>query len=305
MSKYRSDDIYYTVSPLTMKCIRELNSSNRINNDYKLINRMITYYDYIIISNNNYQSILKTIDNSKYKILILEKNNEVILENINNISFRTNTELLSIEKYIHDTTYYCVFDKNNINYFTSNLILGSNSIMDNIVFNNTFTSNTSKYNTQTPIVNNNANTQLDVNDKKYYVYKNVNNISPFFLFKKNKSDSSYIPYTDIKLLAGSTYVFEYDSNYDSNYIFNIGTGLKINSSTIVFKSTSRYFRVNGIGSLFTKGQQLEFTIPDNFNKKLYYYNPFNTFSKKLEVIYKKNIKKINMILSFNKHKNKL
>ena len=137
MPNFKRDDIYYRyISPFGIKLnnSRSITNSNTnditpeigidnnitrnitpemwIDKNIKKYHRPLTIYDYIIISNNNYNEVINNL-NDNLKILVLENNikdennikgeytiiqqNEILINN--NITVLFDKQLLSIEKY--------------------------------------------------------------------------------------------------------------------------------------------------------------------------------------------------------------
>lgn len=293
--KFKNSDIYYLYEN-TNHVTRNVNFNNTKNDkNVTWVRRRIKIYDYIIISNNNYKNILKDINN-KLNILIFEnsennENNENISSSIDVIY---NKELLSIEKYMHNEFAYCVFEKKSgINYFSKNIIIGNNSIKSNAIMKNLTKEEINKF-----------DRLQQISDEAEY-FLNQNNYKTIKYYVRSVSDNCYnneyifsnIPNgksinNTLVLEKGNRYIFEMTSNtcpfhINASYLHNIS--FNINSNKFVY--------VNNPSIL--KDQTIDFFIPVNYNKHIYYFSYFNRKSKmeKFKLINKKGLK--NMTLTYN------
>ena len=332
MVKFKRDDIYFlNKSPYTNS--RNTNSRNISNNiiDRKInkdvwndtniqkIHRKLNIYDYIIISNNNFNEIINDM-NDNLKILILEKNkvedfeiNNYEIDNDlsdekrylvkNNILIQFDKQLLSIEKYIYNDNLYCIFEnKKNINYFSKNIIIATNSIKENTILNNR-TEEEEEEEKEEFIKEQEINKKKEENKKeenlssyktiKYYVRNYSNNCyNSFnietFIFSTTPNGKSINKY--LTLDKGTKYIFEMTSD---TCPFNIQSSFNI----INFKSNSNKYLFKNVGSVL-KGQTIEFYIPENFNKSIFYFGYMNTKKLKSFKINKRNMH-LNMHLTYN------
>lgn len=277
--------------------------------------RLVDIYDYIIISNNNYKEIINDLDDN-LKILVLEKNKNndeyqliKITENINekeyliknNIIIKFEKELLSIEKYLYNDSIYCVFEnKKNINYFSRNIIIANDSIKKNVIMNNINSKETEEYTKQQNIINEKEENKKEENNKelnyktiKYYVrtFSNIcNNIFERETYTFSTTPNGKSINNHLILNKGTKYIFEMTSD---KCPFNIVSS----NSTINFKSTSNNYLHKNIGSIL-KGETIEFYIPDDFNRSIFYFGYKNTKKVRAFKINKKNIL-LNMHLTYN------
>lgn len=329
MVKYQRDDIYilYKNPYNNLKNINSRNINNNIitrnhNNDVwknkniQKIHRKIDIYDYIIISNNNFNEIINDM-NDNLKILVLEKNkledfkdnnyeiNNDLSDDKNytikkNILIQFNKELLSIEKYIYNDYIYCIFEnKKSINYFSKNIIIATNSIKTNTIMNNTTEEEKTEYIKQQEI-----NKQKEENTKeenvssyktvKYYVRSYSGNCYNFFnnneiyIFSTIPNGNSINKH--LTLDKGTKYIFEMTSDVCP---FNITSSFNI----INFKSDSDKFLFKNVGSI-VKNQTIEFYIPENFNRSIFYFSYKNNKKLKSFKINKRNVY-LNMHLTYN------
>ena len=281
----------------------------------KKFHRLVDLYDYIIISNNNYKEILKDIDNN-LKILILEKNKNndeyeitKLTENKdekeylikNNIIIKFEKELLSIEKYIYNDNIYCVFEnKKKINYFSKNIIIANDSIKTNVIMNNITEEETKEYIKQQELIKEKEENKKEEDEKeltyttiKYYVrtYTNIcNNIFQRETYTFSTTPNGKSINNFLTLNKGTKYIFEMTSDICP---FNIVSS----SGSINFKSTSNKNIYKNIGSIL-KGETIEFYIPEDFNRSIFYFGFVNTKKVRAFKINKKNILS-NMYLTYN------
>ena len=332
MVKFKRDDIYFlNKSPYTNS--RNTNSRNISNNiiDRKInkdvwndtniqkIHRKLNIYDYIIISNNNFNEIINDM-NDNLKILILEKNkvedfeiNNYEIENDlsdekrylvkNNILIQFDKQLLSIEKYIYNDNLYCIFEnKKNINYFSKNIIIAPNSIKENTILNNR-TEEEEEEEKEEFIKEQEINKKKDENKKE----ENLSSYKTIQYYVRNYSNSCYNTFNietfifsttpngksinkHLTLDRGTKYIFEMTSD---TCPFNIQSSFNI----INFKSNSNKYLFKNVGSVL-KGQTIEFYIPENFNKSIFYFGYMNTKKLKAFKINTRNIY-LNMHLTYN------
>ena len=332
MPNFKRDDIYFLYkSPYTN--LRNINSRNISNNiiDRKInkdvwndtnirkIHRKVNIYDYIIISNNNFNEIINDM-NDNLKILILEKNkvedfeiNNYEIENDlsdekrylvkNNILIQFDKQLLSIEKYIYNDNLYCIFEnKKNINYFSKNIIIAPNSIKENTILNNR-TEEEEEEEKEEFIKEQEINKKKDENKKE----ENLSSYKTIQYYVRNYSNSCYNTFNietfifsttpngksinkHLTLDRGTKYIFEMTSD---TCPFNIQSSFNI----INFKSNSNKYLFKNVGSVL-KGQTIEFYIPENFNKSIFYFGYMNTKKLKSFKINKRNMH-LNMHLTYN------
>ena len=97
-------------------------------------------------------------------------------------------------------------------------------------------------------------------------------VDPYYIFSTTPNGIALNSDTEaLTLQKGISYIF---IRTDSGHAFNIGTDHKVNTSGIVFTSTSTNSAANlivdGVVSI-QNGEQLSFTIPENFSATLKYY----------------------------------
>lgn len=330
MVKYQRDDIYFLYkSPHNnLKNINSRSISNNIiprnhnddlwkNKNIQKIHRKIDLYDYIVISNNSYNEVIGNL-NSNLKILILEKNK---IENIkndyelvndfseekeylikNNTIIKFDKEMLSIEKYIYNDNIYCVFEnKKSINYFSKNIIIANNSIKNDVIMKNiTEKENTEYINQQNLLKEKEENKkeeeeQSNIKTTKYYVRSYSNNCYNYFssgdIYTFSTTPNGKSINSHLRLNKGEKYIFEMTSEICP---FNVVSS----NSSINVKSNSDKYLYNNVGSIL-KGESIEFYIPENFNRTIFYFSYKNTKKlKSFKINNKKNIM-FNMYLTYN------
>lgn len=256
-NKYKSNDLYWKWMPAT-----NVGNSN-IPKTANWIKRTILIYDYIIVSDNNYEDILENLKPSKkVNILIIEKNKKLDVEaksydNIN-LHFKYEKELLSIEKYFWNKDLYMVFLSDNINYLCENIMLAPRTNITNLRFEELkCTLNSSK--------------QSSVDRSVTYLVKFDNTQNNYRFY-----DSDNKLKERITILSNTKYTFEIAEDCPLfNMIF-----LRRNriGPQILIKSSTNTNLINNTGSISKKGENLQFTTSKSFSGNFIYlnYNEFKT-----------------------------
>ena len=330
MPNFKNTDIYFRyISPYGMEQSNTKSIINSNTNDItrnitpelwldkniKKYNRPLIIYDYIIISNNNYNEVINNL-NDNLKILVLENNikdennikgeyktirqNEILINN--NITVLFDKQLLSIEKYIYNDNIFCVFEeKIKLNYFSKNIIIGNNTIKTTVIMNNiTETEKQERIKQQEILIEKDENKKEEDENKelanntiKYYVrnysdncYNNFN--IETFIFSTTPNGKSINKH--LTLDKGTKYIFEMTSE---TCPFNV----RSSNDFINFKSNSNKYLFKNVGSVL-KGQTIEFYIPENFNKSIFYFGYMNTKKLKAFKINTRNTY-LNMHLTYN------
>jgi hypothetical protein len=329
MTNFKNNDIYFRyISPfgIEQSTSRSIITNNNeltrnitqeiwLDKNIKKYHRPLIIYDYIIISNNNYNEVINNLNNN-IRILVLENNikdennikgeyktirqNEILINN--NITVLFDKQLLSIEKYIYNDNIFCVFEeKIKLNYFSKNIIIGNNTIKTTVIMNNiTETEKQERIKQQEILIEKDENKKEEDENKelanntiKYYVrnysdncYNNFN--IETFIFSTTPNGKSINKH--LTLDKGTKYIFEMTSE---TCPFNV----RSSNDFINFKSNSNKYLFKNVGSVL-KGQTIEFYIPETFNKSIFYFGYMNTKKLKAFKINTRNTY-LNMHLTYN------
>ena len=252
--KYKSNDLYWKWSLAT-------SHGDNVPETANWVKRTLIIYDYIIISDNNYENILENLKpTKKLNILIIEKNKkpdvEAKSENNMNLHFKYEKELLSIEKYYWNKDLYMVFLSDNINYLCENIMFAPRTNITNLRFEELKCT-----------LNNIEQSNLD------------RSITYLVKFDKTKNSYKFYDIDDklkerITILSNSKYTFEIAEDCPPfNMLFlrrsRVGSQIAIKSST----STNL---INNSGSISKKGENLQFTTPKSLSGNFIYMN-YNEF----------------------------